>query len=265
MSVPATYNNISPAGKVGRGPYCAGYEAAASVRRSKGVVSVAYRLKPHGYLYECPATYNNISPQQGGRARTVPGMRPAASVRRSKGVVSVAYRLSPTAICSVPATYKTISHPQQRWPRPVTVPGMRPAASVRRSKGVVSVAYRLKPHARVAGFFPAKPAQSYYAPRIYIPITSHTHASALQFSPLEYMMTRHVRWAHCMPHAGDMRHLRLMADRGLFKVQVERVFPWWEADEAYRRAADGHARGKIVIDFNAMPPDDTMPTTTNTT
>lgn len=36
-----------------------------------------------------------------------------------------------------------------------------------------------------------------------------------------------------------------------FSVAVERVFPWWEAAEAYERAAAGGARGKLLLDFTA--------------
>lgn len=49
--------------------------------------------------------------------------------------------------------------------------------------------------------------------------------------------------------AADGRLTRVVLQ---FSVFVERVFPWWEAREAYERAAEGSARGKLLLDFTAQ-------------
>ncbi|KAI5644219.1 reticulon-4-interacting protein 1, mitochondrial [Phthorimaea operculella] len=64
----------------------------------------------------------------------------------------------------------------------------------------------------------------------------------------------HVRWAYFIPSEEDIQLLRRRADRGQLTVPVERVFPWWEGGEALARAAGGHARGKLLIDFTARDP-----------
>ncbi|XP_045766371.1 reticulon-4-interacting protein 1 homolog, mitochondrial [Maniola jurtina] len=64
----------------------------------------------------------------------------------------------------------------------------------------------------------------------------------------------HVRWAYFAPSAPDIEMLRRLADRGEFTVEVERVFGWWEAERAYERLAQGHARGKLLLDFAAPRP-----------
>ncbi|CAG4972779.1 unnamed protein product [Parnassius apollo] len=62
-----------------------------------------------------------------------------------------------------------------------------------------------------------------------------------------------VRWAFFSPDAQDLQLLRKLADAGKFKVEVERVFPWWAGAEAYEHAATHSARGKLVLDFTATP------------
>ncbi|KAJ2944092.1 hypothetical protein O0L34_g18056 [Tuta absoluta] len=65
----------------------------------------------------------------------------------------------------------------------------------------------------------------------------------------------HVRWAYFLPTEEDIRLLRRRADNGQLCVPVERVFPWWEGGAALARAAGGHARGKLLIDFAASEPE----------
>ncbi|XP_059050677.1 reticulon-4-interacting protein 1 homolog, mitochondrial [Achroia grisella] len=77
----------------------------------------------------------------------------------------------------------------------------------------------------------------------------------------------HVRWAFFSPAPDDVELLRRLAERGQFSVCVERVFPWWEAHAALQRAAAGSARGKLLLDFSALPPphaQTTPPTHTHT-
>ncbi|CAK1550866.1 unnamed protein product [Leptosia nina] len=78
-------------------------------------------------------------------------------------------------------------------------------------------------------------------------------------SPSRALCPPHVRWAYFMPNAVDIEMLRRLADRGEFKVQVERVFPWQEAPAAFEHLAKGHARGKVVLDFAAQPNESTPP------
>lgn len=82
----------------------------------------------------------------------------------------------------------------------------------------------------------------------------------------------HVRWAYFYPRAEDIELLRRLASRdqvggaapaadgrtdGLsgallqLAVCVERAWGWREASAAYARAAQGHARGKLLLDFAA--------------
>ncbi|XP_039755671.1 reticulon-4-interacting protein 1, mitochondrial [Pararge aegeria] len=63
-----------------------------------------------------------------------------------------------------------------------------------------------------------------------------------------------VRWAYFAPAPRDLELLRRRAERGQFSVRVERVFGWWEADRAYEQLARGHARGKLLLDFEAARP-----------
>ncbi|XP_052741911.1 reticulon-4-interacting protein 1 homolog, mitochondrial isoform X2 [Bicyclus anynana] len=63
-----------------------------------------------------------------------------------------------------------------------------------------------------------------------------------------------VRWAFFAPRESDIETLRRLAERGQFTVAVERVFGWWEAERAYERMAQGHARGKLLLDFTARRP-----------
>ncbi|KAL0872272.1 hypothetical protein ABMA27_004662 [Loxostege sticticalis] len=65
----------------------------------------------------------------------------------------------------------------------------------------------------------------------------------------------HVRWAYFTPSEDEIEALRKLAEKGKFAVQVERVFPWWEARAALQRAAAGSARGKLLLDFTAQPHD----------
>ncbi|XP_072947139.1 reticulon-4-interacting protein 1 homolog, mitochondrial-like [Epargyreus clarus] len=60
-----------------------------------------------------------------------------------------------------------------------------------------------------------------------------------------------VRWAYFMPLQADIEMLRRLAERGEFQVAVERVFAWRRGAAAYARAAAGHARGKLLLDFTA--------------
>ncbi|XP_047993725.1 reticulon-4-interacting protein 1, mitochondrial [Leguminivora glycinivorella] len=60
-----------------------------------------------------------------------------------------------------------------------------------------------------------------------------------------------VRWAFFSPRADDIALLRRRASRGHFTVCVERAWGWRHAGDAYARAARGHARGKLMIDFTA--------------
>ncbi|XP_047026838.1 reticulon-4-interacting protein 1, mitochondrial [Helicoverpa armigera] len=64
----------------------------------------------------------------------------------------------------------------------------------------------------------------------------------------------HVRWAFFSPSAADIELLRRLAERGQFAVCVERVWAWWRAAEAFERAARGGARGKLLLDWTAPPP-----------
>ncbi|KAM3957715.1 reticulon-4-interacting protein 1, mitochondrial [Aphomia sociella] len=63
-----------------------------------------------------------------------------------------------------------------------------------------------------------------------------------------------VRWAYFAPCSDDIELLRRLAERGQFTVPVERVFPCERALEALQRAAQGSARGKLLLDFRADPP-----------
>ncbi|CAF4864217.1 unnamed protein product [Pieris macdunnoughi] len=60
----------------------------------------------------------------------------------------------------------------------------------------------------------------------------------------------HVRWAFFVPNASDIEMLRRLADRGQFRVSVQRVFGWRDAPAAFAALAEGHARGKLLLDFS---------------
>jgi len=58
------------------------------------------------------------------------------------------------------------------------------------------------------------------------------------------------RWAYFMPNKNALEALSKMCDKGKLRPVVQRVFKFEDMADAYNMQADGHARGKIVVDIS---------------
>jgi NADPH:quinone reductase len=50
---------------------------------------------------------------------------------------------------------------------------------------------------------------------------------------------------------GDLEDLAARAAAGALRVEVSRVYPFAEAPQAFVDFADGHTRGKLVVDVGS--------------
>lgn len=60
---------------------------------------------------------------------------------------------------------------------------------------------------------------------------------------------RSYRWAMFKPSRKHLETVKHLVEREEIKPVIDKVFPFEEADKAYEKLEEGHARGKIVIDM----------------
>lgn len=58
-----------------------------------------------------------------------------------------------------------------------------------------------------------------------------------------------IRWAAFNPNGKALDTVRRLVDDGKIRPVVHQVYPFLEAQSAYKQLMDGHLRGKIVLDF----------------
>ena len=58
------------------------------------------------------------------------------------------------------------------------------------------------------------------------------------------------RWGYFIPSSSALKHLSRLVDDGKIKPVVQRVFEMKSVPDAYNMMADGHSRGKVVVEMS---------------
>lgn len=58
-----------------------------------------------------------------------------------------------------------------------------------------------------------------------------------------------VKWGYFLPAPHGIQYLQRLVERGQIVPSTQAVFPFAEADKAYKRVEEGHLRGKIIINY----------------